>query len=94
MLVSLVFLPAASQYPDLFIAGVIVNVFLQFTYQVPVSIIAALLRRMPMLLAPAGQLCRGCITAVIVLMPVTLLLSADKPFFITAVAMLMFFNTA
>ena len=80
MMVSLVFLLTAGQCPDLFITGIIVGMFLQFTYQVPICIIAAILRRMPVLLAPAGQFFCGRIAAVIVVMAVYLLLPADLLF--------------
>ena len=70
------------------------SMFPQFAHQVPVSIIAAFLRRVLMLLDLTSQLRCGRIAAVIVLVPVALLLPADKPFFITTIAMLVCFYAA
>jgi hypothetical protein len=85
---------AAGQCPDLLIAGVIVDMFLKLTYQIPVCIIAPILRRVLVLPALTGKLRFYRITAVIVVMAVTLLLPADKLCFIAAVAVLVFFYTA
>ena len=87
-------LQTASQYPVFFITRVIVNMFLDLAYQVPVRIIASVLLRVPVLHFPAGQFCFDRVTAFIVVMAFALLLSADQPLFITTIIMLMFFDPA
>lgn len=91
MMVAFLLLLAAGQCPDFLITGILMGMFLQLAYQVPVSIIAPVLRRMPMLRYIAVQY--GCyrVAAVIVVMAVTFFLPTDKPHFITAVAVLVLF---
>jgi hypothetical protein len=56
MMVAFLLLLTAAQCPDFLIAGVIMDMFFQPAYQVPVCIIAAILRRVLVLLYPADQL--------------------------------------
>ena len=94
MMVAFLLLLPAAQCPDFLIAGVIMDMFFHPAYQVPVCIIAAILRRVLVLLYPADQLRCNRITAVIMVVAVALLLPADKSVFIAAVVMLVFFNPA
>ena len=94
MMVAFLLLLPAAQCPDFLIAGVIMDMFFHPAYQVPVCIIAPVLSRVPVLRQLAVQFCRYRAAAVIVVMAVTFFLPADKPYFVTAVAVLVLFNPA
>ena len=85
----LALLQTACQCLHFLVTGVAMSMFRELADQVSFLIVAAILRRMLMLLQLTIQLFRHCIAAVVVVMALTLLLAADQHLFITAVSMLM-----